>query len=235
MYRILLARRKQTNRTLWRRRLSLEVEIALHVLKRPVFWQKLLIHSWAFTQRRFSENCWRLSRIFLASFLYLYIIICYTVNWVCLEGGQEQYFPQNPMVGPSRREGEGFLRVRFVCREESGLFRTNPWPNSGRMCWLLLDSSIIMHLQKEGCDVWCRKKLVTMISILKSLSNQGSNLQNRVVRFAIFCPIFKFRTVLKSLDHFGLKLVKSFSSQTLFRGREFDLKFCIILKRTLRF
>ena len=28
-----------------RTRLSLEVEIALHVLKRPVFWQKLLIHS----------------------------------------------------------------------------------------------------------------------------------------------------------------------------------------------
>ena len=42
-----------------------------------------------------------------------------------------------------------------------------------------LDSSIIMHLQTIGCDVWCRKKLVTMISIiLKSISNQGSNLQN---------------------------------------------------------
>ena len=35
-----------------------------------------------------------------------------------------------------------------------------------------------MHLQTEGCDVWCRKKLVTMISILKSISNQGSDLQN---------------------------------------------------------
>ena len=46
-YWILLSRRKKTKLyTVWRRRrLSLEVEIALHVLKRPVFWQKLLIHS----------------------------------------------------------------------------------------------------------------------------------------------------------------------------------------------
>ena len=46
----------------------------------------------------------------LFSIFILCIIICYTVNWVRLEGGQEQYFPQNPVVGPSRREeGEGFL------------------------------------------------------------------------------------------------------------------------------
>ena len=45
-----------------------------------------------------------------------------------------------------------------------------------------------MHLQKEGCDVWCRKKLVTMISILKSFSNQGSNLQNVFEFFSTMVP-----------------------------------------------
>ena len=138
----------------------------------------------------------------LFSIFILCIIICYTVNWVRLEGGQEQYFPQNPVVGPSRREGEGFLRVRFVCREDSGLFRTNPWPNSGRMCWLLLDSSIIMHLQKEGCDVWCRKKLVTMISILKSLSNQGSNLQNVFEFFSTMVPPVYLSELEKILQYY---------------------------------
>ena len=155
------SRRKQMNCKLCegRTRLSLEVEIALHVLKRPVFWQKLLIHSWAFTQRRFSENCWRLSRIFLASFLYLYIIICYTVNWVRLEGGQEQYFPQNPVAGPSRREGGGFFKkYRFVCGEDC-FEPPSPGLIQGGCADCFRYSSIIMHLQTEGCDVWCRKKI----------------------------------------------------------------------------
>ena len=35
------------------------------------------------------------------------------MNWVRLEGGQEQYFPQNPVVGPSRREGGGVSKSKI--------------------------------------------------------------------------------------------------------------------------
>ena len=49
----------------------------------------------------------------LFSIFILCIIICYTVNWVRLEGGQEQYFPQNPVVGPSRREGGGVSKSKI--------------------------------------------------------------------------------------------------------------------------
>ena len=56
-----------------------------------------------------------------------------------------------------------------------------------------------MHLQKEGCDVWCRKKLVTMISILKSLSNQGSNLQNVFEFFSTMVPPVLFVWTRKDL------------------------------------
>ena len=59
-----------------------------------------------------------------------------------------------------------------------------------------------MHLQKEGCDVWCRKKLVTMISILKSLSNQGSNLQNVFEFFSTMVPPVNLSELEKILQYY---------------------------------
>ena len=54
-----------------------------------------------------------------------------------------------------------------------------------------------------------------------------------IKRFAKICLIFKSRTVLESSDQMQLKLLKSFFSKSLFKGREIDLKFCTTQKRTL--